>query len=66
MKAALSSVVEVNGLEPSTSCLQSRRSPKLSYTPVQMTDIRVQMSDTAPGIDRQRSIVHAASLTSDF
>jgi hypothetical protein len=27
MKAALSSVVEVNGLEPSTSCLQSRRSP---------------------------------------
>ena len=39
---------------------------QLSYTPVQMTDIRVQMSDTAPGIDRQRSIVHAASLISDI
>jgi hypothetical protein len=32
-KPAVSPVVEVNGIEPMTSCLQSRRSPRLSYTP---------------------------------
>jgi hypothetical protein len=26
--------MEVSGFEPPTSCLQGRRSPKLSYTPV--------------------------------
>ena len=25
--------MEVSGIEPPTSCLQGRRSPKLSYTP---------------------------------
>ena len=27
------SLMEVSGIEPPTSCLQGRRSPKLSYTP---------------------------------
>jgi hypothetical protein len=31
-------LVEVNGLEPMTSCVQSRRSPKLSYTPHAISD----------------------------
>ena len=31
-------LVEVNGLEPMTSCVQSRRSPNLSYTPNAISD----------------------------
>ena len=30
----LSKLVEVNGVEPMTSCLQGRRSSQLSYTPI--------------------------------
>jgi hypothetical protein len=38
-------LVEVNGLEPMTSCVQSRRSPKLSYTPKVVSDLRLRIPD---------------------
>ena len=38
-------LVEVNGLEPMTPCVQSRRSPKLSYTPNVISDLRLRISD---------------------
>ena len=38
-------LVEVNGLEPMTPCVQSRRSPKLSYTPNAISDWRFRIAD---------------------
>jgi hypothetical protein len=38
-------LVEVNGLEPMTPCVQSRRSPKLSYTPKVVSDLRLRIPD---------------------
>ena len=38
-------LVEVNGLEPMTSCVQSRRSPNLSYTPNAISDWRFRIAD---------------------
>jgi hypothetical protein len=38
-------LVEVNGLEPMTPCVQSRRSPKLSYTPKVISDLRLRIPD---------------------
>ena len=33
--------MEVSGFEPPASCLQGRRSPKLSYTPVTIKIARI-------------------------
>ncbi len=36
-------MVEVNGIEPSTSALRTQRSPKLSYTPIFTRSVSYQI-----------------------